>query len=383
VVNVAADLAQFVQRRELLAYEQRVARAAYAYGVDLRRTTWLDHSTLGEPLMRSVDRRWSSLVDGLAADVLEPADRAAPSEVMEELARLLRLLRAPLPTLRLLRSSVSDDAWPIATPLGTTRGGSHWLVLDIERLMGLDSIARTFILGSALGDLQCDHGPLFSAHLMAHRGRGQGLVTTLLAPWSRVSVFSADRAGLLAVGELVPTLEALRLHGESDVGWLPRIPAAEVRVQALEDFDKSRVMTRLRLMFKSHADWTVAPPPRLEPDAQPEAQEDDDPAPSRANVPDGTREAAANDGGPGLDPPHPSEKRKPPPPPEVPDHEDASFEDVVEQAEREAEDIVAGAEAAEAAQDEAAREQAIADALRLAWPLARCDARLTRRLGLL
>src|SRR5688572_26169999 len=67
----AADLAQFVQRRELAAYESRLARAAYAYGVDLRRSLWLDQSTLGEPLIRGVDRRWARSTAALLAEDLQ------------------------------------------------------------------------------------------------------------------------------------------------------------------------------------------------------------------------------------------------------------------------------------------------------------------------
>ena len=54
MVHIAADLPQFLQRRELAAYEQRLARTGYAYGVDLRRAAWLAGSMLGDPLMPSL-----------------------------------------------------------------------------------------------------------------------------------------------------------------------------------------------------------------------------------------------------------------------------------------------------------------------------------------
>jgi hypothetical protein len=393
VVNVAADLAQFVQRRELLAYEQRVARAAYAYGVDLRRAAWLDHSTLGEPLMRSVDRRWAELVQGLSADVLEPPEKAAPTEVLEEISQLLRLLRAPLPTVRLLRATAPREDWPIATALGTTRGGTHWMILDLQRLMEMPATARTFLLGSALGNLQCDHGPMYAAHLMAYRGRGFSMIKSLLKPWSKVAVFSADRAGLLAVGELAPALEALEDYGQPTVNWLPPFPEMTLRRRALEDFDRSRVMTRLRLLFPQRADWTVAPSVTEENRNAARPTKADDEAEAEAEAEGDVAEKKEAIGAKPPPPPPPKAKAKPPQkkgPRLVEDEDlddddgqDDEFEDVIEQAEREAEKIEAEREEADAKQDDETTEQAKAEQIKKAWPLARCDARLTRRLGLL
>jgi hypothetical protein len=323
VVHIAADLAQFVQRRELMAYQQRLARTAYAYGVDLRRSAWLDHSTFGDPLMRSVDRRWNRLVGSLMEDTLDPPDKAVPIPVMEELARILKLLRAPLPSLRCLRSEVASD-WPIVTVLGTTKGGIHWMVVDPDRLVALEPTARAFLFGSALGNLQCDHAPIFTAHLMTHRaGRGLGLVKAALRPWSRVAVFSADRAGLLAVAELEPAVEAMRAHGVADVPWLPSAPSMDLRERALRDFDKSRVMTRLRHSYAQAEDWSVAP-----------ARADEAKAEGTAIGDEAPREPV------GVEAPSAAE----PPPPPGPDPLEAE--------------------------------------LSSAWTLARCDALLTRRLGL-
>lgn len=332
VVHIAADLAQFVQRRELMAYQHRLARMAYAYGVDLRRSSWLDHSTFGDPLIRSVDRRWNRLVGSLMEDTIEPPDKAVPIPVMEEVARVLKLLRAPLPSLRRLRPEVAPD-WPIVTVLGTTSGAVHWMVLDVERLMALEPTARAFLLGSALGNLQCDHGPIFAAHLMAHRaGRGHTLVKTLLRPWSKVAVFSADRAGLLAVADLEPAVAAMRAFGEAATPWMPTAPGMDLRERALRDFDRSQVMTRLRHSYALAQDWSVAPA-RVD-EAAPAHEESETPAPEAPKPP--AAEARATE----------SVERGSQPPPPPADHD--------------------GLEAA----------------LSSAWTLARCDALLTRRLGL-
>lgn len=264
VVHIAADLPQFLQRRELAAYEQRLARTAYAYGVDLRRAQWLSGSTIGDPLMRAVDRRWSRMVQGLEQDSLRPLRIAPPTALLEEIAHLIHMLRAPLPTLRLLRPEVAAK-WPAITPLGTTQGGIHWLVLDLDRVMALPPDERTFVLAAALGHLQCEHGPIFAAHLLAHRGWGMGLVRNLLRPWAKVSVFSADRAGLVAVRDLAVALRAVERQHAEHVPWMPNWPALEARQRALEDFDRSALMARRRVLAGDDGNgWAIAPPGREE-----------------------------------------------------------------------------------------------------------------------
>ena len=247
MTRAIAELASFIQRRELLAYEQRMARSAYAYGVDLRRSQWLEESSLGEPLIRSVDRRWSGLAAELSKDTVLGPDARPPARLMEDVMATAHLIRAPLPAVRLLRPGVaSTQGWPWLAPLGTTRGTVQWLVVDLD-VMSLPAAHRAFLLASALGHLQCDHGPLFSAHLMAHRaGRGRSLVRTIFSPWSRVAVFSADRAGLLAAGSLDPALQAMRAAAERPFSWSPVFPNQEVRERALVDFDQSLVVSRLR-----------------------------------------------------------------------------------------------------------------------------------------
>lgn len=242
------DLGPFVQRRELKAQEQRVARSAYAYGVDLRRTHFLELSTVGEPLMRVVDRRWNRLAAQLDDHVLARAETDAPDQLLQDVARLVKMLRAPLPTIRLVRPEHAKE-WPLATPLGTTKGAIHWLVLDAAGLMALSGTERAFHLAAALAHLQCDHGPYFAATLASHRaGRGLTMVRAALSPWSRVAVFSADRAGLLAAGTLEVALEAVRRSDHTAPRWYPKLPRLVLREKALAEFDKSNVVLQLRAM---------------------------------------------------------------------------------------------------------------------------------------
>lgn len=395
VVHIAADLPQFLQRRELAAYEQRLARTAYAYGVDLRRAQWLSGSTVGDPLMRAVDRRWTRLVQGLEEDSLLPQRKAPPTMLLEEVARLIHMLRAPLPTLRLLRSEVASQ-WPAVTPLGTTKGGIHWLVLDLDRVMSMPADERTFVLAAGLGHLQCDHGPIFAAHLMAHRRTGASekkeggrrpmaaLVRGLLRPWAKVAVFSADRAGLVAVESLPVALRAVERLDAERVGWMPRWPALETRRRALEDFDRSSLMARRRLLATDGFGWAIAPPGREE--------ELDTLTRKIAAAFDGalrlggrlamriegyerrgSKDEASGEAGQAT---------------EGPEASDAAAAN-----ERTTEREETAASANESVRSEPVEPQAppidperaslLEQALRQAWSLARCDQRLTRRLGLL
>jgi len=413
VVHIAADLPQFLQRRELAAYEQRLARIAYAYGVDLRRAQWLSGSTVGDPLMRTVDRRWSRLMLGLEEDSLRPQRKAPPTVLLEEVARLIHLLRAPLPTLRLLRPEVASQ-WPTITPLGTTKGSMHWLVLDLDRVMALPADERTFVLAASLGHLQCDHGPIFAAHLMAHRGTGTGahdegrrtitrMVRGLLRPWAKVAVFSADRAGLVAVASMPAALRAIERQDAEHVSWMPRWPSPELRRHALEDFDRSGIMARRRVLATEDAGWAIAPPGREE--------ELDSLSRKLAAAFDGAiklggrlamrmegyqrrhkseaDEAEASDASQGANEAGEASERsgrdwaKPGKPSEAEAGARAKPGKAGQAAAGEAEAGSAGEAEPSAPALDPERAARLEHALREAWTLARCDQRLTRKLGLL
>jgi hypothetical protein len=399
VVHIAADLPQFLQRRELAAYEQRLARTAYAYGVDLRRAQWLSGSTVGDPLMRAVDRRWTRLVQGLEEDSLRPQRKSPPTALLEEVARLIHMLRAPLPTLRLLRSEVASQ-WPAITPLGTTQGGIHWLVLDLDRVMAMPADERTFVLAAGLGHLQCEHGPIFAAHLMAHRGTGTGerkeggrrpmaaVVRGLLRPWAKVAVFSADRAGLVAVASLPVALRAVERLDAERVGWMPRWPALETRRRSLEDFDKSSLMARRRLLATGGVDWAIAPPGREE--------ELDTLTRKIAAAFDGALrlggrlamriEGHERRGKKGDASDEASGEADPGTPAEQASGGEPANERTTEREEAAAsasESVRAEPVEAQAPPIDPERASLLEQALRQAWSLARCDQRLTKRLGLL
>lgn len=303
------DLGRFVQRRQLRTYEQDLARSVYAYGVDVRRFQWLGHSLAAQTALRALDLRWGEHATSLmTAGDLQYPEGAESLPILQEIIQVADLLHANLPGIRFLtprgRASAS---WPLVTPLANSRGGDAWLVIDRERLAEHTPSVRAFLLAQGLGHLQCAHGGLFMAHLVSARTNSlHKLVRGLLASWSHVAVFSADRAGLLAAGELDAALNALGLPGPAPA-WSPSFAPHHERERALREFERSRVVARVR----SHQRYR------------------------REQAPVEEIVATLN-----PDPGEVADQEAPPPPPasEVPAE---------------------------------------------AWPLARCDQRLTQRLGLL
>jgi hypothetical protein len=281
-VSDGPDLSHFVQHRQLDVYEQSMARQGYAYGVDLRRSHWLAGSTVGNALVRAVDRAWSKLSEHLTTEVLDDA-RTAPLALLRELASSMNLLRAPLPTVKLLRPE-QRGRWPLVTPLGATRGGALWLILDAEALAAVEWEKRAFLLGAGLGHLHCDHAVFFSAHLLANRREGNLQIRALrsaMTPWTKVMVFSADRAGLITCGRLetaVAMIENPPIPVGVDVrdpSWLPPLPPPAERTRALEEFARSAVFARvtaMRARQRELARNSTLVEPRSNDEADPAAQ---------------------------------------------------------------------------------------------------------------
>ncbi|PRQ03544.1 hypothetical protein ENSA5_14760 [Enhygromyxa salina] len=253
-MSTSPDLSHFVQHRQLDVYEQSMARQGYAYGVDLRRSRWLATSTVGNALVRTVDRAWPRLAEHLLAEELLDA-QTAPTSLLRELAVHMNLLRAPLPAVRLLRPP-QRGRWPLVTAIGSTRGSSLWLVLDAEALLALDADKRAFVLGAGLGHLHCDHAVFFAAHFLANRREGNSSIRTLqsaLTPWTKVMTFSADRAGLLACGRLATAVSVIEnppiaIGDDPEPRWLPPLPSPVERIQAIEEFARSSVFARVVAM---------------------------------------------------------------------------------------------------------------------------------------
>ncbi len=266
-----------------------MARLTYAYGVDVRRSRWLASSTVGNSLVRAIDRRWPALTQELMNGELRDPGPDLPTTLLERIRRIRHLLRAPLPALRVLTPTArAADRWPLLTPLGPTHGEVYWLVLDAEGLAQAPDGHLDFLIGSALGHLQCDHGVYFTAHLLAARREGLsfGILRRVLTPWSRVMVFSADRAGMLAAGNLESAIEVLRARArtETELAWLPHWPELAVRERALEEFDRSVVMARIRaIRARSDGEEDVSVfEPAHGPDADEAGPEPERPRPAAA-----------------------------------------------------------------------------------------------------
>lgn len=250
-----------------------MARLTYAYGVDVRRSRWLASTNFGNTVVRAVDRRWPDLASRLEHEVLAPANTTLPISLLDEISTVGNRLRSPRPVIRVLKAGL-EEPWPLVTVFGPANGDVHWLVLDLSAVMALEPAQRAFALGYGLGHLQCDHGVYNAAHRLAYEAAGLSvrLVRTVLTPWSKVMPFSADRAGLLACGDLETakiTLAILRA-AEKRVPWLPPPPDDSHRDRALDEFARSAVFAR-----------EVA---RREHEAQPAVPDDD--APFDPPVPD-------------------------------------------------------------------------------------------------
>lgn len=241
------DLGRFVQRRQLRSYEQDLARAAYAYGVDLRRFQWLSHSLAAQTAMRALELKWGEHATALmTAGDLQYPEGAESLPILQEVIQIADLLHTTLPGIRFVTAKGrASGLWPLAAPLANSRGGDAWLVLDREGLMAQEPAVRAFLLAQGLAHLQCGHGGLFMAHLVSDRV-SHALVRATLRSWSQIAAFSADRAGLLAAGALEPALVALDPHGKPNPSWLPSFAPLAERERALREFDRSRVVARVR-----------------------------------------------------------------------------------------------------------------------------------------
>lgn len=246
-----------MQRRQLRAYEQDLARAAYAYGVDIRRFQWLTHSLTAQTAMRALELRWSEHASTLmSAGDLQYPEGADSLPILQEIIQIADLLHTTLPGIRFVtEKGRSSGLWPLVAPIANARGGDAWLVLDREGLDRLDPAERAFLLAQGLGHLQCAHGGLFMAHLVTARDLVQhASVRLFLRSWTQIAAFSADRAGLLAAGSLAPALRALDPRDKPQPTWLPGFAPLHERERALQEFDRTRVVARVRSQQRHRRD---------------------------------------------------------------------------------------------------------------------------------
>ncbi|MBK7824705.1 hypothetical protein [Nannocystis sp.] len=240
------DLGRFVQRRQFRSFEQDLARVTYAYGVDVRRFHWLNQSMTAQTLMRALELRWSAVAEELMREELQVPEGAVTLPFLQEIVRIAELLRVTLPAVRLVTPS-ARGRWPLVTPLGNARNSDDWLVVDALALAELAPPQRAFLLAQGLGHIQCGHAALFMAHYVSHREhRGHTALRLVLRSFSRLAAFSADRAGLLAAGEFAPSVAALARSSEQLPPWYPSLADLAERKRALEEFNHSRVVARVR-----------------------------------------------------------------------------------------------------------------------------------------
>lgn len=249
-MSQASPIVELLARRRLHAYEERSACRAYAYGVDVRRSQWWMQSTLGGRMTRAMDRLWPRLLEQLQTRWGATDDRILPRTLAEELDVIVGILRTAAPCVHLIHPRYSDTA-PLLLPVSSANGLDTHLFLDPTQLLALPALTRQFLLGRAVAHLQCGHGVYFSGQLLiqersSHRSLWPWL-RPILRPWSRVMVFSADRAGAGACGSIEAAKIALdhRFTPQQErYNWDREVPMAQ-RKQAMEDFSQSSSFARL------------------------------------------------------------------------------------------------------------------------------------------
>ena len=269
-VDEAQDpLERLIRQRQRAAHKERRSRDAYAFGVDVRRTRWFVQHRLFGAGLRTVERQWHARWTQLRATTLDTTT-APTTATLAELARCVRILGAPVPTVWCLNEEASlSGQWPTITPLGTSHGDMHHLLLDTQGLEALDDAERRFLMGSALGHLQCDHGIMFTTCLLARGPDAPRWTRALrrgLQPAMKLMCFSADRAGLLCSESLDAAMEGMRHHvaesRSAGTQWMPTPSSYDLRVTSLREFHQSDVYARVRgARAARHRDLTMDPVP--------------------------------------------------------------------------------------------------------------------------
>jgi hypothetical protein len=142
-------------------------------------------------------------------DELQVPEGAGTLPFLQEIVRIAELLRVTLPTVRLVTPS-ARDRWPLVTPLGNARNSDDWLVLDATAPRHPRPAAARLPAGPGprphpVRPRQPVHGPL---RLPPRTPGPRRPPPRSCARFSRIAAFSADRAGLLAAGEFAPAARA-------------------------------------------------------------------------------------------------------------------------------------------------------------------------------
>ncbi len=234
------DFQRYVQSRQSDRVDSRGAQAyrEYAFKNDVTILRTLSRTRVVELALKataSVERSWlEGEVLGRGVKV-GPGAHPAVREASHDAARALGMGTPPV----YLSAATGVPAASVVV------SGHPGVVLSPELVERLDGAALRFVLGRQLGHLQNSHGPYLTCalalrHLEASRWgwvvRPAGQALGIWQHWGDVT---ADRAGLLACGELAAARRGLEaLVGEGRL--------VEARMQALELFAGSSLYRQSR-----------------------------------------------------------------------------------------------------------------------------------------
>jgi hypothetical protein len=247
------DFQRYIQTRQSDRVDSRGAQTyrEYAFGSDVSVLRTLDRARVVALALKAttpVERRW------LEGEVLAGAVKAGPGAhpALRELSHdAAKVLGMGTPAVYVTAAAGVPAAAVVV-------GGQPRILIAPALLETLEDAALRFVLGRQMGHLQNSHGPYLTCALALHHledARWGWLVkpaAAALGSWQHLGDITADRAGLLACGDIEAARAALSaLLGVEDAGLdeaerRQRRGRWEVRGRALECFAAGELYRKSR-----------------------------------------------------------------------------------------------------------------------------------------
>lgn len=242
------DFQAYIRDRKGGGDRRAASGLGYAFARDRRVMRTL---SLAKPVKLAIDA--SSRLASRKLDPIVEAATPAPDVIVAAVNDACKVLQAQ-PADRILLAA--DDALGFSAALA--HRGDELLVVT-PACVAMQATNRAFHLGRAVGHLQHGHAVYLGAAWLLRDEPDSFMkwvvkpATATLESWSRLGDVTADRAGLLAAGDLeVAVAEVMRLHGvigdpaevlgEGGMADLDEVLAG--RIRALQTFAEAEVFRR-------------------------------------------------------------------------------------------------------------------------------------------